>query len=220
MMSAIAEVGHNFPSSRSATVKGKPVPMDAPSAHATLMAIEDAELSILLQAVVQRDEAALGRLYDLTVNRVYSLAYALTGNRADAEEIVGDVYFQVWQRAEQYDPARGAVTAWLLIQCRSLTLDLLRRRRSQSLKIVRLAALGDEAAAGDPVGDLLALVQDGSAVQRALAELSERQRRLIALAFFDDLSHQEIAEAVNLPLGTVKSHIRRGLQVLRNYLDL
>lgn len=82
-----------------------------------------------MRAVVARDAAALARLYDLTVNRVYSLAQAFTGDSADAEEMICDVYLQVWRRADQYQESRGSVLAWSLITCRSLALDLRRRRR-------------------------------------------------------------------------------------------
>ena len=184
------------------------------------MTDENTELLSSIQAVIDNDEAALGRLYDLTVKRVYHLAYALTNNEADAEEIVCDVYMQVWQRASQYEQTRGPVIAWLLVNCRSLALDLLRRRRSQQSGQEKLAAQGLEIVELPSAADLLSLLQEGTAVHRALNELSEIQRRLIALAFFKDMSHQDIANAVQLPLGTVKSHIRRGLQSLRNHIEL
>ena len=185
--------------------------------HQTL---DETELVSLVQAVVARDEAALARLYDLTVGRVYSLAYAFTRNSADAEEVVGDVYLQVWQKADQYRANRGTVLAWLLIHCRSLALDLLRRRRRQEAGQEQLAlqeAVEVDAAASTE--ELLALVQEGTRVHQALSALSDIQRQLIALAFFSDMSHQAIAAAVQLPLGTVKSHIRRGLKTLRIYLQ-
>ena len=192
---------------------------DPPSkpSHAT---VSETELVALVCAIVTRDEAALARLYDLTVGRVYSLAYAFTRNSADAEEVVGDVYLQVWQKADHYQANRGTVLAWLLIHCRSLALDLLRRRRRQEAGQEQLAlqeAVEMDAAAS--AEDLLALVQEGTQVHQALSTLSDIQRQLIALAFFSDMSHQAIAAAVQLPLGTVKSHIRRGLKTLRIYLQ-
>jgi len=182
--------------------------------------LDEAELVSLVQAIVARNEAALARLYDLTVGRVYSLAYALTRNSADAEEVVCDVYLRVWQRAAQYQESRGKVLAWLLINCRSLALDLLRRRRRQEAGREQLALQeAVEADAAASTEDLLALVQEGTRVHRALSALSDIQRQLIALAFFSDMSHQAIAATVQLPLGTVKSHIRRSLKVLRVYLQ-
>ena len=180
---------------------------------------DKAELLPLLTAIRARDEQALAQLYEMTVDRAYSLAHAMTGNDADAEEIVCDLYLQVWQRAEQYDEQRGSVSAWLLINCRSLALDLLRRRKAHRSKQDKfgLQGLVEEAPL---IEDLLNCLQEGTAVHKALTELSEIQRKLIALAFFKDMSHPEIASATDLPLGTVKSHIRRGLLKLRQLLDL
>lgn len=135
--------------------------------------------------------------------------------------MVADVYLQIWQRAAQYDPQRGSVLAWLLIHCRSLALDRLRRRRRHETSQVEL---DDEVVEEQPdpaagVDELLTLIQEGTRVHDALQSLSEAQRRLIVLAYFRDLSHQQIAAATGVPLGTVKSHIRRGLQVLRTALQ-
>ncbi|MFO1349293.1 MAG: sigma-70 family RNA polymerase sigma factor [Gammaproteobacteria bacterium] len=191
-------------------------------AHPSL-ARDRSDLARLIQAIVGRDQAALADLYELTVNRVYSLAMTMARNANDAEEIVGDVYLQIWQRAAQYDPERGSVLAWLLVQCRSLALDLLRRRRPQRAIATLLAQQeGGEEAKDESwtAEELLSFYQEGSAVHRALASLNEMQRRLIGLAFFQGLSHQEIADAVQLPVGTVKSHIRRGLQHLRKTIEL
>jgi RNA polymerase sigma-70 factor (ECF subfamily) len=179
---------------------------------------EASEWVSLVHAIVERDEQALAKLYDLTVERVYALAYAITRNSADAEEVVADVYLQIWQRATQYAEDRGTVIAWLMVHCRSLALDLLRRRRSHEHGQQQLAA--EPLEDSDPSAeDILGAVQEGTLVHQALGLLSEIQQQLIALAFFRDMSHQEIAATMQLPLGTVKSHIRRGLQTLRTVLE-
>lgn len=183
-------------------------------------ALDNAELALLVNAIVAHDEAALSQLYDQTVGQVYRLAHAMTGNADDAEEIVCDVYLQVWQRAAQYDASRGPVIAWLMVNCRSLALDLLRRHRSHQTVLRKLEEQGEDDVEDTNIVDLLALVQEGTAVHQALGELSEIQRRLIALAYFNDLSHSEIATLEQLPLGTVKSHIQRGLRKLRTLLAL
>jgi RNA polymerase sigma-70 factor (ECF subfamily) len=197
------------------------VPPAEDSGSASSSSASQAELEPLVQALIHRDEAALGRLYDLTIGRVYSLALALTGNRADAEEVAGDVYLQIWQRAAQYDAQRGSVLAWLLVHCRSLALDRLRRRRRHETGQVEL---GDDVVQEQPdptagVDEWLTLIQEGTRVHHAMQVLSAEQRRLIVLAYFRDLSHQQIAATTGVPLGTVKSHIRRGLQVLRTALQ-
>lgn len=179
----------------------------------------DTRLSELVRAVALGDQHALERLYDLTVARVYHLAYALMRDTADAEEIVCDVYLQVWQRAADYDATRGSVIAWLLVRCRSLALDRLRQRRAREGALIILAeqpALREE---NETTEHLLHLLDNRSAIHRALRELPRMQCWLIALAFFKGLSHVEIARAVQLPLGTVKSHLRRGLRALRTAIE-
>lgn len=177
---------------------------------------DNADLIPLIAAIVEGDEAALSRLYELTAARLYNLAQFMSGNEDDAEEIVCDVYVQVWRRAAQFDPERGSVIAWLVVNCRSLALDLLRRRRTRQAQQKVFALQETETAIDDITADnLVNLLQEGTRVRRALSELSEVQRRLIGLAFFQDMSHSEIATAVQLPLGTVKSHINRGLRKLR-----
>lgn len=177
------------------------------------------DLAVILAAVVRRDETALGRLYDLTVGKLFSLTRAILGNSADAEEVVCDVYVQVWQTAATYDAERGSVLAWLLVICRSRALDLLRQRRVQTEATGQALTLSEEAPERGPE-NLLAQIQEGTAVHRALSQLSPLRRQLVGLAFFRGLSHQEIAATVNLPIGTVKSHLRRSLQSLRGVLEL
>ncbi|MBI2380773.1 MAG: sigma-70 family RNA polymerase sigma factor [Gammaproteobacteria bacterium] len=175
-----------------------------------------AELCRLVAAMARGEEAALNRLYELSIGRVYGLAHAVTGNDADAEEVACDVYMQAWRQAGSFDPARASALGWLLVITRSRALDKIRRRHGE-----RYADLPEDfdldhlehPDAGPET--LLAEAKDQAALARALAELTPIQRRLVGLAFFKGLSHQELAEALDLPLGTVKSHIRRGLDKLK-----
>jgi len=169
----------------------------------------------LVAAMARRDEAALSQLYEQTIARVFGLARAITGNADDAEEVACDVYAMAWERAEQFDESRGAAIGWLLVMCRSRALDLLRRRRSR--REVANDFLTERPVSSAP--DLLAALDEGTRVRGALGALPEQQRELISLAFFRDMSHAEIAQMLNLPLGTVKSHIRRGLAAMRQELE-
>lgn len=175
------------------------------------------ELSTLMSAVVARHDAALAQLYDLTASKLYGLARAMLGNTADAEEVVCDVYVQVWQTAASFEATRGSVLAWLMMICRSRALDLLRQRKARAERSVE--EMPEEEGAGLGPEGMLAQFQEGTAVHRALAGLSPLRRQLVALAFFRGLSHQEIATAMKLPIGTVKSHLRRSLLSLRDVLD-
>ncbi|NJO12297.1 MAG: sigma-70 family RNA polymerase sigma factor [Gammaproteobacteria bacterium] len=175
-----------------------------------------------MTAVKNRSDAALAQLYDLTAAKLYGLARAIVRNAADAEEIVCDVYVQVWQTAASFDSARGPVLGWLMMICRSRALDLLRQRRG------RPEHAGGQAAEQEPAlqiaaeagpEEVLGQFQEGSAVYRALAQLTPLRRRLVGLAFFAGLTHQEIAQLLTLPVGTVKSHLRRSLRALRDALE-
>jgi RNA polymerase sigma-70 factor (ECF subfamily) len=175
-------------------------------------------LTELLAAVRRRDEAALSKLYNATAAKVHGLARTILNNAADADEVLGDTYLQAWQSASRFDPARGSVLAWLMMICRSRALDLLRQRRSraQAESTITCLALENAQPAAE---DLLRQVQAGTAIHRALGALTPLRRQLLTLAFFRGLSHQEIAVAARLPVGTVKSHLRRSLQNLRGALD-
>jgi len=178
------------------------------------------ELARLVERIAMGDHPALAALYDLTVSRLYSLAQMILRNAADAEEVVCDVYAQVWQSAPQYSASRGAVMAWLLTICRSRAIDRNRRNRTRVQAVSALEATGTEVIAATPgPEDMLLLVQQGTAMHRALELLTPIRRQLISLAFFRGLSHEEIAAEANLPIGTVKSHIRRALATLRAALD-
>lgn len=177
-------------------------------------------LSAMLRRITGGDQKALAKLFDATLDQVYGLCLRLLRDPDDAEEVVGEVYQQVWEDAARFDPARGKVIAWLMTIARSRSLDLLRRQRRHRQGRVQpdeddLAYMHDDQPSA---AALIDLVQRGSRVHQALGALNEVQRRLVELAFMEDLTHQEIAERLDMPLGTVKSHLRRGLRILRRQL--
>jgi len=176
------------------------------------------ELATLLAAIAGRDDDALAQLYDCTASRLYGLARAMLGNSADAEEVVCDVYVQVWQTATSFDDQRGSVLAWLLMICRSRALDLLRQRRSRPEGNGNGLSEERETEEAGPE-DMLSQFEQGTAVHAALQKLTPLRRRLVSLAFFQGMSHQEIVSATQLPVGTVKSHLRRSLLSLRAELE-
>jgi len=177
------------------------------------------DLAGLVQRVAMADREALGELYDATVAKLFAVAHLILRNTADAEEVVCDVYAQVWQTAADYRGERGAVLAWLMTICRTRALDRLRRNRVR-LQAAAIERPADEEEASPQPGpeELLDIIQHGTAVHRALEALSPVKRQLVSLAFFKGLSHLEISEECGLPVGTVKSHIRRALGTLREQL--
>ncbi len=179
-------------------------------------AAQEAELVGLIERIARKDDAALGKLYDLTVSRVYGLALRITRQREAAEEVSEDVYLQVWDQADRFDAQRGRAYAWLLTLCRSRALDHL-RRRDDAESHPDPETLVDEPGHGDPQ-DLLLAVEANSRVHAVLEQLSATQRQLLALAFFKGLSHQEIAQHAGMPLGTVKTHLRKALEAMREAL--
>lgn len=183
---------------------------------------EDAQRSELI-ALVHRmaggDERALAELYDRTVGRAYSLALRIVASKPLAEEVVADSFYQAWKQAGAYDSARASPMTWLLVICRSRALDALRARDPASLHESPEDLVSEEDAPQDRDSfDLLAALETRHAVHAAVATLSASQRQMIGLAFFRGLTHQEIAQSVGLPLGTVKSQIRRALDALKHKL--
>lgn len=191
---------------------------DAESGSRLAVAQTAEGLAAIVARIAARDESALEQLYDATGSRLYALATAILRVRQDAEEVVCDTYGQAWAEAERYDAARATVMGWLTMICRSRALDLLRRRRSTALALDIEAAAGIEDPSPGPAA-LLALVEQGSRVHSALARLQPERRELISMAFLEGLSHAEIAARTRLPLGTVKSQVRRGLLQMREELE-
>jgi RNA polymerase sigma factor (sigma-70 family) len=202
--------------------ESEPAPM-RPCASA-----DDPQLRAWLERIVRQDEAALDSLYRASVARVYGLALRIVRNPAIAEEVTEDTFWQIWRQAPRFDPLRGNALAWMLTITRSRALDALRVQRRINANTVSVDALGDtleaqceasdaENASNDP-HDLLEATQGNEQLHHALAQLDPLPRQLIAMAFFKGLTHEEIVGQTGLPLGTVKTHIRRTMAVLRKYL--
>jgi RNA polymerase sigma-70 factor (ECF subfamily) len=176
------------------------------------------ELALLVGHLRSGDGQALETLYEASIGKLYALALAMLRNAEDAEEVVCETYAQAWETAASFDPRRGSVMGWLLMMCRSRAIDLLRKRRArgESLDITGF----DQADESRPEPDeLLSLLQRSSQVRAALSDLTPERRQLVSLAFLRDLTHQEIADFTGMPLGTVKSHLRRALAQLRDSLE-
>lgn len=185
--------------------------------------LDDAELAGLVLRVCDRHETSLARLYDAASGRVYGLVLRVVRNTAVAEEVVEDVFWQVWREAPRFDPGRGKVMAWLLAIARSRAIDALRR---QNRVRAHEQTTGDDEALQGLAGhdrdsnpeDLVAASQHHARLRALLATLEPLQRQLLSLAFFRGCTHEEIAEQTGLALGTVKSHIRRTLVALKGQL--
>ncbi len=172
------------------------------------------DLIACLAKIQEQDEEALSQFYDLTINSVYGLALRITGKTEEAEEVVSDVYFQVWGQANRYNNEKGSIMAWLLTICRSRAIDRIRKRQQSSPEIERVESSELASSIASPEY-ILSNTQQHSSINKALQKLSDSQRQLLSLAFFRGMTYQEIADFIDMPLGTVKSHIRRSLLELK-----
>ena len=190
----------------------------SPAASRRAAEPDAAPLLALLDRIVQKDQQALADLYDHASGRVYGLALRIARSEALAEEIAGDVFLQVWKTAASYSQERGHPMAWLMVITRSRALDAL-RRVDPAQTHPEPETLAEAQDGGDDPQNLLGALQEGSALHAAIAGLPAVQRQLLALAFFQGMTHSEIAAHVVMPLGTVKTHVRRALQALRSALE-
>lgn len=173
----------------------------------------DARCSHWIKQMSLGDELALNAFYDATLHRVFAVAIRIVRDAALAEDVVTDVYHEAWKNAGRYIRERGRPITWLLTICRNRALDEYRRESSIVRKKEAAAAMEVPATVERP-DMLLQAVEEGSAVRNMLEQISAEDRQLIALAYFKGLSHQQIAEYTDMPLGTVKSRIRRALTTL------
>ncbi|HKI04248.1 MAG TPA: sigma-70 family RNA polymerase sigma factor [Thermoanaerobaculia bacterium] len=179
---------------------------------------KEAEDLQLMSRVAARDGAAFTRLFELHAPLALGLLGRILGKRNEAEEVLQEVFLQIWMQGDRYDAARSSPRGWILMMARSRALDRIRRRESARR---REEAAGEEA--GDAVPPLgterLEILERQREVTSALGLLSPDQRRCIELAFFEGLTHTQIAERLKAPLGTVKSRILLGMNKLRQTLS-
>jgi len=169
-----------------------------------------------------RDEEALSSLYDRHKGVLFALALRLLRDRAEAEEVLSDVFLQAWRSAAGFDRNRGSVIGWLVTLCRSRAIDHLRSRGRREAAMTAFGRAEEIGLAGmqpppGPEKDADAVLKRRRIIE-AFGALSPQQRDALDLAFFGGLSHSEIASRLNEPLGTVKTRIRRGLSILRESL--
>jgi len=174
----------------------------------------------LLERMASGDGAALRTLYDQHARAVFSLAVRLLHSQQDAEDLVQEVFVQAWRQAIRYDPGRGTVAAWLLMQTRSRAIDQLRSRRArpEGTDAESVLAQQRDPAAGADVE--VVRLEQADAVRRALDDLPYPQRAALELAYYQGLTHVVIAAQLEAPLGTVKTRIRQGLLRLRDALTI
>lgn len=173
----------------------------------------------LMSRIAAGDGEAFARAFELHAPVMLGLLYRILGQRGEAEEVLQEVFLQVWTQADRYDAARSTPRGWMLMFARSRALDRLRRRDARRRREEEASEDGSLPELVPPVGtERLEADERRSRVGMALGLLSPEQRRCIELAFFEGLTHTQIAERLEAPLGTVKSRILLGMNKLRQAL--
>lgn len=182
----------------------------------------EAEEAEWIRRIAAKDSTALSELYDRFADILYSVALQLLQDRGQTEDVLQEVFLQIWDRAVTFDPAQGKPITWAVVMTRNKCIDFLRRQKRQGRGLDEYReSVPDTSHISTPTGsDTLALSEQVDAARRALATLNEDQRIAIQLAFIDGLSQTEIAERLNEPLGTIKARIRRGMIQLRALIQV
>ena len=187
--------------------------------------LADHELALVIQSVGSRCKLSFARLYALTSPRLFGLILRVNKVRSEAEEVLQEAYIAIWNRCSQYNPQKGRAINWLLAIAHNLAISSLRKR---AVRPQADARFNDEGDPYDPYESLASAQtlpvetwiqsQARGALRDSLDQLSAEHRQCLTLAFFDGMSHQQIADHLNRPVGTVKSWLRRSLLTLRPVL--
>jgi len=183
----------------------------------TLIALVECIAQVSTMPLARREDA-FRRLYDLTSARLYGVAVRITGNREWAEDALQDAYLYIWRVADSYRATLAPPLAWMGVIVRSRTLDFLRRRQAERIDTSQPFDPGsDDTLASPGAGpmDTAQASEQAWALHECLRKLEAKQREAVSLAYLRDLSHGELAAQLQLPLGTVKTWIRRGIEQLR-----
>lgn len=182
----------------------------------------DLQLITLLDRVALADEVALRELYDLTSSKLYGVAVRVVTNREWAEDVLQEAFLNIWRIAGDYKATLSPPMAWMALVVRSRGVDFLRRRNSDRADAVQELddVISDTVAGNSPNPmDTTQASEQAKALHVCLSKLDNKQREVVSLAYMRDLSHAELAEQLKLPLGTVKTWIRRGLEQLRGCMS-
>ena len=183
------------------------------------MTSDKTELYELVKLIAEGDKEAFARFYDVTISRSFGVIMKITSNKELAEEIASDVYMQIWRTASKYDPDLAAPMTWLIMISRSRTIDALRREKSATKNQYPLNEdydVSDENTFG-PLAETLD-EEHCAKLKDLLNVLSKSDRQMVILAFYQGMSHNEIAQQTGTPLGSVKTILRRSQVALRSAL--
>jgi RNA polymerase sigma-70 factor (ECF subfamily) len=172
----------------------------------------------LLEAMGRRDVGALEKLYDRYGSFAYGLAVRVIGDRQLAEDVIQEVFFNLWRQAGTFDNARGSVRNWLLTSVHHRAIDFVRQRNGKTRRDVELTEAEYRLNSPEPWAEV-ANSTDRDMLKKGIVALPAEQRRTLEMAYFQGMTHAEIAEATGVPLGTVKGRLRLALEKMRAYLE-
>ena len=181
----------------------------------------DEEDVSLIQRVVRGEESAMSELYDRYSGLLYTFGMRILRSQEDTSDLLQEVFLQAWNKADSYEKRKGTVYTWMVTMTRNRAIDLLRskgyKQQSQTLEISTVSPLAD-AGSSNPHSRTV-LREDQQLVTEALKKLTFDQQKVIALAYYEGYTQTEIANKLNIPLGTVKSRMRKGLMEMRSMLQ-
>ncbi len=185
---------------------------------ASIVAVHDAhdDLDRLLSAVAKGDGDAFGLLYDRAAGHLLALIRRIVVDADLAEDVLQEAFWQVWQRASSFDPAKGSAKAWLAVLARRRAIDCVRSNESRRLREASSAKFDVEC---DSVAEAVFSHERRGEVARAVADLDQPVRSCIDAVFFRSMTHVQAAQALNMPLGTLKTHVRNGIAQLREVVE-
>ena len=175
------------------------------------------ELAPLMAAASHGDEQAYAQLYDATSRNVFGIVLHVLRDHSQAEEVTQEVYVEAWRLAKRFDSTQGSVSAWLNTMAHRRAVDRVRSAERRTQREHRHFEFQSDDVAADPA-ELVVATDEGRRVRRALAQLPEGQRTAVELAYFQGKTQREVAEHLQVPLGTVKTRIRDAMQRLRKQL--
>lgn len=175
--------------------------------------------AVLLSRVAVGDQGAFAELYDALCARVLGLVRSVLVDHAQSEEVTQEVFLEVWQTAPRFDVSRGSVSAWIMTMAHRRAIDRVRASQSGRDRDARIGIRNFDAPY-DNVAETVETTIENERVQRAMTQLSELQRQALTLAYYGGLTQAEVAAALDVPLGTVKTRLRDGMMRLRDELGV
>ena len=186
--------------------------------HSAVPAIEDAEL---IAKVAKGDKVAFGQLYDRFSTPLYSLAFRMLANEAEAQDLLQDVFLSVWNKADTFRADRGSAFSWVVAQLRNRAIDRLRaRRRRGELLDANAPDLEPTGSVTRSSAENCEISERAREVRSAMEQLNDEQRHVLRLAYFEGLTQLEISQKLKEPLGTIKARAHRGMARLRTILRI